>query len=68
MWIKSTGDTTRLFLRDKMDEPLEFSAQGTAQVPQELGKFLVENYSNIKEHSTQTAEIETAEETENTED
>lgn len=68
MWIKQTGDTKRIFNRDKMEEPLEFSSNGTAQVPQELGEYLVENYPNIKEHSTQTAEVETAEEPEDTDD
>lgn len=60
------GDTAVIFNRDKMDEPLEFNSKGTAQVTEELGKFLVENYPNIKEHSTQTAEVETAEEPEDT--
>lgn len=66
MWIKCVGDTKSLFLRDKMDEPLEFSSNGTTQVPQELGEYLVEHYPKIKEHSTQTAEVKTAEEPEDT--
>lgn len=49
MWIKSTNDATRrLFDADLMDEPVEFSENGTAQVSEDVGEALVSHYDDIQ--------------------
>jgi len=51
MWIQTshTG-TDRLYDADVMDEPVEFSENGTAQVTESVGQALIDKYDTITTH------------------
>jgi len=48
MWIEANANTQRLKL-GWMEDPVEFSDNGTAQVKKEVGKRLVEEVPGIEE-------------------
>jgi hypothetical protein len=55
MWIINENSATqRLFNRDLMDEPVEFSSNGTAQVSEDVGEALVDHYDTIHRKTTDT--------------
>lgn len=55
MWIKTTqGATSRFYDAELMDAPVEFSENGTAQVPKDVGEELVARYDAIEHHETTT--------------
>lgn len=65
MWIELTdGDTTELYNRDIMDEPVSFSDSGTAQVSKDVGKALIDKYDNIERKSETTGNGDDEEEVE----
>lgn len=52
MWIRCLNPATAgLYNEDLMDEKIEFSDNGTANVPRDVGKVLIENYGNIVEYN-----------------
>lgn len=67
MWVKFKGDTKEIYLRDKMDKPLELNNTGAVQVPEELGEFLIENYNVTAKSADEPAEAEREKETEEVE-
>lgn len=51
MWIQTKHTATEeLYVAEIMDEPVEFSANGTAQVKQDVGEALIQTYDGITEH------------------
>lgn len=49
MWIKNENEAVEKFYRAGiMDEPVEFSDNGKAQVTKKLGKKLIKEYGSIK--------------------
>lgn len=55
MYVTNTNTATqRLFNSDLMDEPVEFADSGTAQVTQEVGEALVNQYDAIEPKETDT--------------
>lgn len=49
MWIKTDNEASRrLFDAGFMDEPVEFTENATAQVPEPVGEALVEHYDAIQ--------------------
>lgn len=49
LWIKCNNKATKgLFDADIMDEPIEFSDNGTAQVTNKVGEALVKRYGAIE--------------------
>lgn len=51
MYIKSKGDTSKIYIEKKMEEPVEFASTGTAQVSESVGNFLVDKYDSIETKS-----------------
>lgn len=48
-WIKCTNEATRrLYDADIMDEPVRFSANGTANVPADVAARMVEHYDGME--------------------
>ncbi|WP_408954732.1 hypothetical protein [Natroniella sp. ANB-PHB2] len=48
MWIENKNkQTKKLKVKGLTDGPIFFSANGTAQVPEEVGKELVERFESI---------------------
>jgi len=53
MWISFQSEqTTELYVEDIMEEPIRPTDNGTANVPEQLGKELVDRYENIREYSS----------------
>lgn len=52
MWIQAREGTEQLKLPE-MEEPVEFSENGTAQVTKEVGKYLMENAPGVTEASNE---------------
>jgi len=50
MWIEIETSTKRLVIPE-VDEPIEFSENGTAQVSKDAGEQLIDNYDTISETS-----------------
>lgn len=48
MWIQTDKPTQKLKI-PALDEPVEFSEQGTAQVSQEVGESLIDQFDAITE-------------------
>lgn len=49
VWIKNTNTSTnRHYNADLMDEPVEYSENGTAQVSEEVAERLIEHYEQIE--------------------
>lgn len=49
MWITCEKESTvRLYNDEVMDEPVEFNASGTAQVPDTVGEAMVDHYDCIR--------------------
>jgi len=48
MWIQIDTATSRLYNDAVMDEPVEFNANGTAQVPDAVGEAMVAHYDAIR--------------------
>ena len=49
VWIKNTNTSTnRHYNADLMDEPVEYSENGTAQVSEEVAEQLVTEYDTIE--------------------
>lgn len=54
MWIRCSNEsTTRLFIREIMDEPVEFK-NGRARVTQEVGEALAERYEAVSVSERET--------------
>jgi len=49
MWIINSRNACQSLKIDGMDEPVEFSDTGTAQVEQEVGELLIEQCDTITE-------------------
>lgn len=57
IWIKCENPATRrLYNAEFMDEPVEFSENGTANVPKDVGVALVENYESILKYEAEEDE------------
>lgn len=57
MWIKNQNTATRtLYNPNLMTEPVEFSANGTAQVPEDVGAQLIDHYDMIEAKSNSTSD------------
>ena len=53
MWIQTDNTATvELWNEDLMDEPVEFTENGKAQVPEVVGEALVNEYDDITESET----------------
>lgn len=50
MWITCTNPATRSLRRPYMDEPIEFSDNGLAQVSSDVGEQLVEDLDAVEVH------------------
>lgn len=49
MWIKNTNEhSDRLYLSEYMDESIEFTSNGTANVPEDVGQSLIDNVESIE--------------------
>lgn len=50
MWIKNKNKATeKIFRKGWMEEPVDFSDNGKAQVKKKVGKRLIKEYNSIKE-------------------
>lgn len=50
MWIRNDNPhTERLFNADLMNEPVEFTDNGTANVPADVARRLIDHYETIHE-------------------
>lgn len=50
MWIECTNEATeRLYVEGVTDEPVEFSDNGKAQVPSNVGEKLINRFVTISE-------------------
>ena len=49
MWITNSNDSCQSLKIDGLDEPVEFSDSGTAQVSEEVGELLIEQCDTITE-------------------
>jgi len=61
MWIKTQNEATVRLKAPFMDEPVEFSSNGTANVEESVAERLVEEYDDIVPHkddeSTEEANV-----------
>lgn len=65
MWIECTNDAVEsLYVEEAMDEPVEFSDNGKAQVKEVVGRALVNRYEGVVE----SGESDGTDEQEETED
>lgn len=59
MWIHCTNPATRrLYNADLMEEPVEFTANGYAQVSRAVGETLIEQYDQIVNHESDEGDTE----------
>lgn len=49
MWIQTDSDSLVKLSTPEVDETVEFSEQGTAQVSQEVGEVLIDQFDSITE-------------------
>lgn len=60
MWIRNENKAVKRFYRAGiMDEPVEFSDNGKAQVKKKVGKKLVDGYDSIKKVEKSTKKYKT---------
>lgn len=51
MWIQTTLENrVEFYDAEVMDEPVEWSSNGTTTVTSEVGEALIEKYDHIEEH------------------
>jgi len=57
MWIQNRNLATRkLYLRDLMDQPVEFSSTGKAQVTRAVGEALIDRCATIEPVETDNSD------------
>jgi len=56
MWIKNDRATRRHYNDELMDEPVTYNANGTAQVPDDVGEALVAHYDAIRPYEADSTD------------